>query len=408
MPSLEACRALSSLSGTTVGQALKIQSDMLMESEWDTGIGSKVCYLYDYFHDDQPEKKCHMSYFQTSKTRIDARFIVSRDQSYDKDQVEYYLMFRPSQKIEFEPEDDLYYYETDYRLRYMADFPIGLYVDIPDNKDVYRRWLVLGQEISNQFTKYLILPCNYRFMWIEQDGNRRIKRKMWGVLRDQSSYNSGIWRDYLFASVENQEKLCLPMNSISEKVFYTHEDTGKNMRMIVGTPTKHPSTWIVSKVENAKPFGIQKLTLYQDLFNPATDYVDLETGEMFADYHDASVDPEVVPDLVVGEICKITASTNVIKIGGSYRLITAAFYDVHNEDTTDRHSLTLENWTAEISQGTSWVECDTNLLITKIPDNTSNKIRVKFLGDRSYIGQKLKLTCKDKNTVGEILFEIIV
>lgn len=86
MPSLEACRALSSLSGTTVGQALKIQSDMLMESEWNTGIGSKVCYLYDYFHDDQPEKKCHMSYFQTSKTRIDARFIVSRDQSYDKDQ----------------------------------------------------------------------------------------------------------------------------------------------------------------------------------------------------------------------------------------------------------------------------------------------------------------------------------
>ena len=129
---------------------------------------------------------------------------------------------------------------------------------------------------------------------------------------------------------------------------------------------------------------------------------------MFADYHDASVDPEVVPDLVVGEICQITASTNVIKIGGSYRLITATFYDVHNEDTTDRHSLTLENWTAEISQGTSWVECDTNLLITKIPDNTSNKIRVKFLGDRSYIGQKLKLTCKDKNTVGEILFEIIV
>ena len=40
MPSLEACRALSSLSGTTVGQALKIQSDMLMESEWDNGIGS--------------------------------------------------------------------------------------------------------------------------------------------------------------------------------------------------------------------------------------------------------------------------------------------------------------------------------------------------------------------------------
>ena len=44
----------------------------------------------------------------------------------DKDQVEYYLQFKPSQKLEFDKSDDLYYYETNFRQRYGAQFPIGL------------------------------------------------------------------------------------------------------------------------------------------------------------------------------------------------------------------------------------------------------------------------------------------
>ena len=52
------------------------------------------------------------------------------------------------------------------------------------------------------------------------------------------------------------------MNSITENIWYTDEED-KNMRMIVGAPTDHPVVWKVSKVENAEPLGVQKLTLYQ-------------------------------------------------------------------------------------------------------------------------------------------------
>ena len=81
----------------------------------------------------------------------------------------------------------MYYYETDYHERYLADFPIGLFVDIPDDNKIYHKWLIVGREIANQFRKYLILPCDYNLTWIEKTGQNRIKRKMWGVLRNQNS-----------------------------------------------------------------------------------------------------------------------------------------------------------------------------------------------------------------------------
>lgn len=172
----------------TVAQQIKQSSDQIMEDTWWNDPQSKTCYIYDYFHDDQPDKADHMTYEYTTKTRIDAKFIIKSYQSIDKDQVEYYLQFRPSEKVEFESKDELYYFEKDYRKRYgNQEFPVGMYVDIPDDRGVYRKWMVCSVERANQFPKYLILPINYRLMWIERKDGKRIKRKMWGCLRLQSS-----------------------------------------------------------------------------------------------------------------------------------------------------------------------------------------------------------------------------
>lgn len=172
----------------TLGQQIKHDSDMIMDETWWDDVQSRVCYIYDYFHDDQPQLKDHMTYHNTTKTRIDAKFIVKTHQSIDKDQVEYYLQFRPSQKLEFKPSDELYYFETEYRQRYGIEWPIGQYCDLPDEKGVYRKWLICEKEIANQFPKYLILPIDYQFMWVEKDGETIYKRKMWGVNRSQKSY----------------------------------------------------------------------------------------------------------------------------------------------------------------------------------------------------------------------------
>lgn len=192
MPCLKTARRILNTktnNAQTMGQALKNDSDYLMESTWNADPQSKKAYIYDYFHDDQPEKARGMTYEHTTKTPIDVKFIVKSYQSIDKDQVEFYIQFRPSQKFDFEEGDDLYYFETDYRRKYKSYFPIGLYVDIPDSNCIYEKWMIVGKEYANQFQKFLILPCDYQLMWIEKRGQNRIKRKMWSVLRNQSSYN---------------------------------------------------------------------------------------------------------------------------------------------------------------------------------------------------------------------------
>ena len=190
MPSLKLVKQINAITNNnakTLGQIYKEQSDWLMEETWDNDIQSKTCYIYDYFHDDQKDKKDHMTYENTTKTRIDAKFIVKSYQSINKDQVDYYIQFKPSQKTVFSKDDELYYFETDYRNKYQNDDFIGLYCDIPDDKGIYRKWLICLKEIANQFVKYLILPVNYQLMWIEKNGQERIKRKMWGVVLSQNS-----------------------------------------------------------------------------------------------------------------------------------------------------------------------------------------------------------------------------
>lgn len=137
MPSLQTARRVANAKNNgakTIGQIYKEESDWAMEQTWDNDISSKVAYIYDYWHDDfyvdefgiERSLAEGMTYENTNKTRIDIKFIIKSYQSIDKDQVDYYLMFKPSQPVRFSEDDDLYYYETNFRKRYGASFPIGL------------------------------------------------------------------------------------------------------------------------------------------------------------------------------------------------------------------------------------------------------------------------------------------
>ena len=88
MPSLQTARRVANAKNNgakTIGQIYKEQSDELMELTWDNDIQSKVCYIYDYFHDDTPSLAEGMTYENTTKTKIDAKFIVTKYSSIDKD-----------------------------------------------------------------------------------------------------------------------------------------------------------------------------------------------------------------------------------------------------------------------------------------------------------------------------------
>ena len=381
----------------TLGEKLKSDSDQLMELTWDNDIQSKRCYIYDYFHDDYfideygntRSLKDGMTYENTNKTRIDAKFIVKSYQSLDKDQVEYYLQFKPSQKVEFSEDDDLYYFEKDYRKRYGVDFPIGLLCDIPDDKGVYHKWIICKKEPANQFPKYLILPINYELMWIEKKGQNCIKRRMWCALRNQNSYTIGVYTDRYITRPDNQNKIILPLNSITENIWYTSDDS-VNSRVIVSALTNHPTVWKITKVENSLPIGLQILTIYQDRFNEHTDYVNLETGEMYADYFDseiAPIDPDIPAPLPSSITAKISASTSIIKIGGSYKSLTVNFYNDSNEDVTTEYVDAEFTWTCSIDDE-DWTD-----KVVWRNGLEFNQMKVKFPNDSSVIGKIVSIKC---------------
>lgn len=379
-------KSILATQGRTPGEARKKHADEIMEMTWNNDIQSKVCYIYDYEHDDMPTMCTNITHENTTKTKIDAKFIVTQYNTLSKDQVEYHLMFKPSQKLSFEPNDNLYYYETNYRKKYHAEFPIGLYIDIPNDRGEYNKWLICSKDYGNQFIKYSILPCNYYLHWIDNNGNNRIKKRMWCVSRTQNSYNSGLWTDYITTSVQNQNIVWLPMCPYTETIYYTYINGDyNNQRLIISAPIEQPITWKVSKVDNYQPFGIQKITVAQDRFNPHTDYVNLETGEMYADYYSSAVTP-VDTDMVNTNTCSIKVNSAKIKVGGSYKLLTALFYDNNGTDITN--DITNIQWNFSIEGNVL-----NNDLLGTLSTNNSNQIKIKFANDRTYLTRLIDIEC---------------
>ena len=406
MPSLSTARHINQIKqngARTVGQIVKEQSDFLMEDTWWNDPQSKVCYIYDYKHDDQPNINKGMTYDTTDKYRIDAKFIIAKYQSISGDQIEYHVLFRPSQKREFNEEDELYYYETDYAFYYRSEFPIGLYIDIPDDQGIYRKYLIVGQEIANQFVKFFVLPCDYKLCWIENLNNKRIKRQMWSCLRNQNSYTSGLWSGDRLVSLDNVNQVWLPMNDITERIHYISEDNENNQRLIISTLSPNPSVWTVSKVQDLNPLGILKLTYKQTVFDEHTDYIDWDTGEMYVDYwiNDIAPTEEVKSNTVTAEI---TALNNYLKIGGSYKLLTVIFTDEEGNDVTENYlsEITTECWKCFIDDE----EITESELVSWLSDSENNKIKIKFEKDFSYLTKVLKVQCIVEDIVGEIELEL--
>lgn len=398
---------------STIGQMLKDKSDWAIEQSWDNDIQSKSCYIYDWFHDDQPNIKSGMSYENTTKTPIDVKFIVSTYSSLSKDQNEYHIMFKPSQKVrDFVPTDDLYYFESDYHEKYgdSYEFPIGCFIDIPDEKGVYEKWFICQKEDGNQFIKYIVLKVNYYLDWIEWDNGKRIKRHMWCVRRSQNSYNSGLWTDRYITRIQNQAKLWLPLNSITEKMGYTWRADGSivNQRVIVSAKTSRPTAWKISRVENAQPVGVQKLTIYEDQFDPNLDKIvyddDGHILHMYADYNLSSVEPLNDTDNNDGIHLIVNSTSTYLKIGGSYKTISAAVFNGDTDVTSEYlESFNENSWSFYIDD--EQIGSD---IISVVFDNNLNNLKIKFIGDISYITKILTVRCDISESIhGEISFELI-
>ena len=166
--------------------------------------------------------------------KYDAKFSIHTRRSIAGDFEDYYLSFRPHVRV-----------------------PIGAYVDIPDDEGVLQKWLIVLKDDKPQFPMYYVLKCNWTLKWVIGDK----VYKVLGCLRNQNSYNSGLWQDNVFESVENQNKFWMPTTPYTQMIEY-------GQRFVINDPGRTmPITWKCSKVEDVQPIGLTRLTFTQEAAN---------------------------------------------------------------------------------------------------------------------------------------------
>lgn len=363
----------------TSGQAKKYESDLIMDNTWWEDISSKVAYLYDYYHDNEPLKLKNLSPDDRKMVPVDIKFLVNAYNSENKDQVGYHIQFRPWHEC------PVPYYQEEFEERWDAEYPVGLYCAIPDERGIYRKWLITepANHLGNQFPTYYVLPCDHVFQWI-YDGK---KYELAGVIRNQNSYNSGVWLDYKVERVENQEKCLLPMNDLSTTIFY-------NQRIAVSADIKEPVVWRCTKVEQIANKGVSCFTFAQDIWNSEHDYIERdEDGKLvgiWCDYYRTKLDKVPEPDPVVpistmrAEI-KYSGKRPQLKVGGSYKKFSVLFYrDDEQLPETPGYWLCFMDGTNITSQ-LDIEDVSTNA------DLTANQIRIKIPKDDSMIGKTITI-----------------
>lgn len=366
MPSFKDYKKSISNFGETIGQHHKSESDMVMEYTWYHDINHRTAYLFDYYHDTN---KLQLRNFEIDETDanlvpIEIKFLANAQQTMDKDQVTFHIQMKPGQECNVD------YYEKFFAKRYDAIFPCGLYILIPDEQGVYHRWMVVAKAnfYKVQFPTFEVLPCDKVFRWIH-DGK---KYEMAGVLRSQSSYNSGVWLNYKVEEPEDQEKFIVPLNRDSEHIFY-------NKRFILDNNViTEPRAWRITKINRVSNNGTVLATLAQDLFDQHKDYVELDDdGEVVAMWADYYKEPlQEVEEDVIGEIT-FSGLKSELKVNGGYKKFTINYEDDFNYSST--------GWKF-YCDGESISD-----LVTVLDGEQPNQIKVRFDGDSSYIGKTMEL-----------------
>lgn len=393
-----------------IGKQIKAQADRIMDETFDLDPTTRLCYIYDYFHDDPITRDLcefgagYVPPEGSAKIPVKLKFLIKSYKSLAKDDPDYYIQFTMSDwnRVVEDPKNQTIVpaYFDDYK-RHGIHYPVGLYVDIPDDRGIYQRWLVVYEDVANQFPKFGVVRCNHQLDWIANRPDGRFRRAMWGAQRTNPAYNSGIYSWDKTTVPQNQSKIVLPWNSVSNELFY-------NQRVILSMPMDIPLTWQISKVENTVPRGVVGINLYQDQFNPKTDYIDKSDPDhwrMYADYYQFPATPETddsesqEPIVPIGSVV-VSSTTALFKIGGAFKTLTATYFTEEGEEIpADSY-----NWSFRMDDGTE-AEVETK------SGAADNKIKVKFLGDESYVGRRIIATCtvsvENSEVQGEESFDVI-
>lgn len=205
---------------------------------------------------------------------------------------------------------------------------------------------------------------------------------------------------YKFQQPEDQTKFALPLNRDTEYLYYN------TYLVIDANVLTEPRVWQISKINRSNSKGIAIYTCAQDLANQHTLKADYDADgnviAWWADWKQSEVEPtpaiptdDTPPSSITS---KITCSGKPqFKIGGSAKTFTVTYYDYDDQEIPD---YPIGNWTFTIDG-----ETVPNNLLTLTAEN--NKIKVKFLGDDSYIGKIFTVINTSGDVISSLNIEII-
>lgn len=362
----------------TLGERRKATSDMVMTYKWNGDIQSKIAYIYDYFHDDEPNLNYGLHpNVSESKTKVEIKYVTNTYNSDDRPQVSYHIQFMPNHECPLD------YYDDIHKLC-GSSYPIGLYCDIPDEKGIYRKWLIISNANTYelQFPTWSIIPCDERLHW-RKNG---IGYKMWGCRKTASSYSQGLDTGTYIERGNNSDAFIVPYNRLTSTLSY-------NTRMIISAIMESPLTWRVSKIANTEPRGIIKVTTTQDLFDREHDYIERDDDgnviAMWADYYGQSPIPNNINESkkendVKNECGIITynGTKAVLKVNGSAKKFFVTFGENSLKSPTNMDI----NWMIEING-----EDVSDLFEIKPNDEYT---LIKFIGSEDYAGKTAVIKAK--------------
>lgn len=266
MFNLDSYRSYLSIQGENLAQIRKNQSELIFNQSFTSDPTYKKVYILT----------------KNGWKFEDAKYQEHTAKSILRDEVDYYLQFRPK-----------------------IHYPIGSYVIIPDDTDfninlskeelqnpflqpVSNRtqwWMIVGRSDNYDFIKYNILKCNWNFQWV---WNGKIQNSF-GCIRNMQSYTSGRWTDEISSTLDNLTGAWLP------DIYYTYGDNYESLGLDDNRTIMHeqrfmltnniidPKVYQVTKIVDLSPQGIIKLSVKQDEFNEKRDNKYLKICDYYRD-----------------------------------------------------------------------------------------------------------------------------
>ena len=358
---LDSYRLRMAALGSYEGEARRANSQKIMDASWMRDPATKPVYVkwvdsgLPVVDDDDPV--------------LYAKFNIKSYHNITGDEVAYLLQFRL---------DDI---------KNNPNIKVGSYVQIRNELDEPEWWLIVHLDDRTQFRQYSILKCTWTYKWVSHKDGRRVIHQCLGVPRNQNSYNSGVWLDYVFQVAENQHIALLPTNDDSRTLGY---DT----KMLVGDSKRYPPiAWKVSKIASSLNGDKTFFTMVQEQFNPATDNAEL----MIADYWQSAVSPEPieVEEIPTFDDLEIIYSGKpAVRAGGGYKKFTLkARVNGELVDVTKD-----VEWSIDFSNGDS----------TKLESSVAGSVfKVKCTNDYFLIGKTFVITATSEYSSASLIVEVI-